>query len=100
MRATYVLRNGELVEKHIAGPLHRSNDAPMVISDTIDGFRSMADGQMYDSKSRYRADLRARGLIEVGNDPQANRAPENMLKPWNSEPVEMTIKRAIESLER
>ena len=39
-----------------------------VISDTIDPFRSMADGRMYDSKSQYRRDLRARGLAEVGND--------------------------------
>lgn len=42
--------------------------APFVISDTIDPFRSMADGLMYDSKSRYRRDLAARGLAEVGND--------------------------------
>lgn len=41
-----------------------------VQSDTIEPFRSMADGKMYGSKSKYRADLKARGLIEVGNDPQ------------------------------
>jgi hypothetical protein len=39
-----------------------------VQSDTIAAFQSMADGKMYDSKSRYRADLKARGLIEVGNE--------------------------------
>lgn len=39
-----------------------------VQSDSIDAFRSMADGQMYDSKSQYRRDLKARGLIEVGNE--------------------------------
>lgn len=39
-----------------------------VISDSMDPIRSMADGKMYDSKSRYRGDLKARGLIEVGND--------------------------------
>lgn len=37
-------------------------------SDTINAFRSMADGKVYDSKSRYRADLKARGLVELGND--------------------------------
>lgn len=39
-----------------------------IISDSMDPIRSMADGKMYDSKSRYRSDLRARGLIEVGNE--------------------------------
>ncbi len=42
-----------------------------VQSDTMDPIRSMADGKMYDSKSRYRSDLRARGLIEVGNEMHA-----------------------------
>ena len=41
---------------------------PYIQSDTMDPIRSMADGRMYDSKSRYRADIRARGLIEVGNE--------------------------------
>lgn len=41
-----------------------------VQSDNIDAFRSMADGRTYDSKSAYRADLKARGLVEVGNDSQ------------------------------
>lgn len=33
-------------------------------------FQSMADGKMYDSKSRYRAELRARGFEELGNEMQ------------------------------
>lgn len=48
---------------------HQARDPGFYIqSDTMDGIRSMADGRMYDSKSRYRADLKARGLIEVGNE--------------------------------
>lgn len=43
-------------------------EAAYIISDTMDPIRSMADGRMYDSKSRYRGDLRSRGLIEVGNE--------------------------------
>ena len=46
---------------------------PYIQSDTMDPIRSMADGRMYDSKSRYRADIRARGLIEVGNEPPSLR---------------------------
>ena len=42
--------------------------APQIISDTHEPFRSMADGKIYDSKSAYRATLKARGLVEVGND--------------------------------
>jgi len=41
---------------------------PFGISDTAEPFKSMADGKVYDSKSRYRAELRARGYEEVGNE--------------------------------
>jgi len=67
-RETFVFRNGQVIEKHLAEPLHESRDAGFYIqSDTMDPIRSMADRRMYDSKSRYRADLKARGMIEVGN---------------------------------
>jgi hypothetical protein len=41
---------------------------PMVISDTMDAVRSMADGKIYESKSRMRAEQKARGYVEVGNE--------------------------------
>jgi hypothetical protein len=48
---------------------HRGEDAGFYVqSDTIDPFQSQADGRMYDSKSRYRRELKARGMIEVGNE--------------------------------
>lgn len=68
MRTVFVIRDGVAVDKREAPPLHRARSAHYVISDTIDGFRSMADGKMYDSKSRYATDLRARGLEIVGNE--------------------------------
>lgn len=50
--------------------------APMVVSDSLEvmagslnGMQSFADGRFYTSKAKYRADLRARGYVEVGNDP-------------------------------
>jgi hypothetical protein len=47
----------------------KGDDAGFYVqSDTIDAFRSMADGRMYDSKSQYRRDLRSRGMVEIGND--------------------------------
>lgn len=80
-RASYVLRDGVLVEKHLAAPLtpkgsrSRAVACPMYISDSIE-IQSQADGKYYTSKSKYRADLRARGLVEVGDDKRFHdRAP-------------------------
>jgi hypothetical protein len=49
---------------------------PGLISDDLgtQGIRHMANGKLYDSKSRFRAETRARGLEEVGNDrPEGSR---------------------------
>lgn len=46
-----------------------------VIPDEADAFLSHADGKHYTSKSRYRAELRARGCEEVGNDRPVNTPP-------------------------
>lgn len=40
----------------------------MVISDTMNPMLCMADGKIYESKSRMSAEHRARGYEEVGND--------------------------------
>ena len=45
----------------------------MVISDTQAPFRSMATGKIHDSKSAYRAELRAHGYREIGNDQPSHR---------------------------
>jgi len=50
-------------------PPNRSDlAAPTLIRDHIEPFQSMADGKLYDSKSAYRQTLKARGLVELGND--------------------------------
>lgn len=53
---------------------------PAVISDDVgagvNGLRHMPSGMMLDSKSRHRAETKARGLIELGSDvipPQPDR---------------------------
>ena len=64
MRKTYVMRNGELVEKH------KANDeinAPMIMGD-IAPYQSMIDGSMIQSRSRHREHLRDNGCVEVGNE--------------------------------
>lgn len=71
-RATYVMRNGELVEKSQAAPLGRSN-APQIISDYLPEMRHPITNELMDSKSRFRAITRAHGCVEVGNDQQTDR---------------------------
>ncbi len=65
MRKRYIFRGGRWVEYE-----KRPRDSRVhVIADTVDKpFKSMADGKTYDSKSRYRAEAKARGYIEVGNE--------------------------------
>lgn len=83
-RGTFVVRGGHLVPKHEAAPLTprgplSSLPRPFVISDTCE-FVSMASGQVVTSKAAYRADLRARGLAEVGNERLGEKPPPS-LKP-------------------
>lgn len=93
-RATYVIRNGELVEKHLASPLHPTRDAPNIRPDGMDAIRSQADGRMYDSKSGYYQSVRAAGCEIVGDDRKSfDRKPE--FQPTISGP---DIKQAIEQL--
>ena len=58
-RITYVVRDGELVEKYLAGPLHDGSDAPNVIRDTMDPTLNHADGRRYDSKRAFEKAVRA-----------------------------------------
>ena len=76
-RGTFVYRDGEIVEKHLAPPIIMRGPrsevaAPMLSLDTIDAFRSMADGRLYDSKAAYRASLKAHGYREIGNEIDAH----------------------------
>lgn len=66
---TFVMRKGRngkfrAVRKERAEPL----PGAFVISDEMAPLRHMANGKMYDSKSRFRAATIAAGCREVGND--------------------------------
>lgn len=61
----------------------------MVITDTMPPVQSMATGKMYDSKAAIRAEYRALGMVEVGNDPQRH---QPKLKP---KPDRQAIKDAV-----
>jgi hypothetical protein len=70
------MRDGKLVPKHLARPLHEikarsSLPRPNVIGDSIGGIEGLvnpSDGRRYTSKAQMRAENRARGLTEVGNE--------------------------------
>lgn len=67
---TFVLRNGNLVEKH---PKHQQDRTAYVISDVMDPLKHPGTGQVIDSKARFREHTRASGCVEVGTDPAASR---------------------------
>jgi hypothetical protein len=49
----------------------RTNGTLTVMTDdTVDHFKSHADGKMYSSKKKYRQELHGMGYEEVGNDTQ------------------------------
>jgi hypothetical protein len=56
-------------ERQRPGPAPRSDlPCPLVISDIMDPVQSQVTGKMYDTKSGLRAEYRATGHIEKGND--------------------------------
>lgn len=90
-RQTFVLRDGVLVEKHLAAPLNKS---AYVRTDGMDAILSHADGRMYDSKSAYYASVRRSGAEIVGNDTSIFRERQE----YRPEGVEQSIKQAIQQL--
>lgn len=61
----YVIRDGKLIEKHLAPPLN-SSKSPLVISD-IEPFKTQ-DGKAITSRKDLRAYEQANGVKQVGND--------------------------------
>ncbi len=51
------------------------SNAPAVISDSMAPVKHMATGRVLDSKSQFRADTKASGCIETGNEPIKPRVP-------------------------
>lgn len=65
---TYVMRDGKLIEKRLAGPRHNGDKSHYVISDTMQPMRHPITGKLMDSKSKFRAITRANNCVEVGNE--------------------------------
>lgn len=93
-RGVWVVRNGQLIPRHLATPLHAQfGTAPGVITDSMGSTLNHADGKRYDSKRAYEKAVRRAGCEIVGNEKQ----PERRLTPM-SDPSD-TIKQAIEQIE-
>lgn len=78
---TWVYRNGRLVPKHKAGPLIRSDAAPIVISDIAPYRASAADKAtgsrpVIGGRRQHREFLQANGYRELGNELPASRREE------------------------
>lgn len=61
----YVIRNGELIEKHLAPP-RSSSRSPLVLSD-IQPFKTQ-EGHAITSREALREYERINGVRQVGND--------------------------------
>lgn len=69
---------------------------PQVLSDAMDAVQSQVSGTWYESKSALRAEYRATGHIEKGND---KRAPWKMPRTSRQE-VRDTVRKARARVER
>jgi hypothetical protein len=78
-------------------PAPRSDlPCPQVLSDTMDAVQSQVSGEWYESKSSLRAEYRATGHIEKGND---RRPPWKMPRASKAE-VRATVAKARARVER
>jgi hypothetical protein len=69
---------------------------PLVISDIMEPVQSQVSGKIYDTKSGLRAEYRATGHIEKGND---KRPPWKMPRTSRAQ-VKETVKKAIARVDR
>lgn len=74
-RETYVFDpvSGELLGRDAyysrqTAPKRSNLAAPMIMSDSVE-VKSMVDGKIYTSKAALRQSYRAKGYVEVGNEP-------------------------------
>lgn len=76
-RGVWVIRNGELIPRHLAPPLHvKHSSGPMVISDGMSDTWNPVDGKHYDGKSAYYKAVRDAGCEILGNEmPSASPRP-------------------------
>jgi hypothetical protein len=93
-RGVWVIRDGKLIEKHLAPPLHQTfASAPSVIPDGMAPTLNHADGKTYDSKRAYEKAVRARGCVIVGNEQFQERTQTPVSDPGKA--VSRAVKAAL-----
>jgi len=90
----YVMRGGKLVDRATAPP-RDSGPVRGVISDTMQAMRHPITQKIMDSKSKFRAETRAHGCVEVGNDIQRD---TRRMEGFDSSSRKQDIARAIAEL--
>ena len=95
MKKTYVMRDGKLVDKATAKPLHRPVNFH-VIPD-IREFTSPIDGKRITSRKALREHNARHNVIDVGNDPAA-RYPKRPAVDTSG--VDDAMRRALNELDR
>ena len=87
-------------------PDNRSDlSAPMIVSDNLEawgglnGLQSQVDGRHYTSKARMRAEYRARGVEEMGNEPARLASHHHKRKPSTKEAIRPYVERAFSKVE-
>lgn len=93
---TFVIRNGELVEKDLAGPPPSSGRSAYVISDTQPLLWHPTANRYTDSKSKFRQWTVASGCRELGND--VSMSPKRTPPKLDKRQRAMDIKRSIDQL--
>lgn len=97
-RATYVFRDGQLIDKRLAPPpaYQRSSlKAPYIRTDGMSATWNPVNGKHYDSKSAYERAVRNAGCVIVGDDSSLTRAEAPQ---FAAEGVEQSISTAIDRL--
>ena len=80
-----------MVLADIAGPKYSGDQAVYVISDTMEPLKHHGTGAIIDSKARFRADTKACGAVEIGNEPIKPRQPIKLDKRERREAIAKSI---------
>jgi hypothetical protein len=62
-----------------------------VISDTMQPLKHHGTGRVIDSKAKFRAETRAIGAVEIGNEPIRSRAPVRLDKRQRREDIRKAV---------
>lgn len=87
MRSRYIYdKHGNLIYEQVGDEvklnrIEESKKADFHVMPDVQPFRSMIDGSIINSRSRYRQHLKQHGCVEVGNDSSLHSRPKPMQSP-------------------